>query len=212
MAIRYLIACSVLLILQFFNLVQGNVGIDVSESVSSSSFQCLKTRGYDFVVVRAFRSNGVPDSNAPPTIRNARTAGFQMVDAYMFPCPKCGNPLKQVQDMVGLNLDVKMIWLDIEIFNWFDDKNRNRRFFEDLLSALEHYLPIGVYTNQNNWSVIMGSDYNGGSSFPLWYAHYDGQPSFADFKPFGGWHNPTIKQFAGDENICESSIDVNWKP
>ena len=94
--IRYLIPFTVLL-LQFFSSIKGNQGVDLSQRTSSSSFQCLKTNGYNFVVVRAYRSNGVPDFSAPPTITNARAAGFQMVDAYMFPCPKCGNPQKQVE-------------------------------------------------------------------------------------------------------------------
>ena len=59
--------------------------------------------------------------------------------------------------MIALNLDVKMIWLDVEILNWFQNKNTNRAFFEGLVSALERYFPIGVYTNERNWSNIMGN-------------------------------------------------------
>lgn len=114
--------------------------------------------------------------------------------------------------MIALNLDVKMIWLDVEILNWFQNKNTNRAFFEGLVSALERYFPIGVYTNERNWSNIMGSDYSGGSTFPLWYARYDLQPNFYDFKPFGGWGNPTMKQYAPNKNICGASVDENWKP
>ena len=29
---------------------------------------------------------------------------------------------------------------------------------------------------------------------PLWYAHYDNNPSFSDFSPFGGWKEPYAKQ------------------
>ena len=25
------------------------------------------------------------------------------------------------------------------------------------------------------------------SQLPLWYAHYDKNPSFSDWQPFGGW-------------------------
>ena len=42
------------------------------------------------------------------------------------------------------------------------------------------------------------------------YAHYDDDPSFSDFEPFGGWTTPTIKQYKGDANECGVDIDKNW--
>ena len=46
---------------------------------------------------------------------------------------------------------------------------------------------------------------------PLWYAHYDDKKTFDDYKalPFGGWTEPTIKQFtAGSKSvICGIEID-----
>ena len=41
---------------------------------------------------------------------------------------------------------------------------------------------------------IFGGSYSGGAKYPLWYAHYDNNPSFSDFTPFGGWTKPAIKQ------------------
>ena len=92
--------------------VKTTEGIDVSTLVSSSDFQCLKKKGYDFVIVRAYRSIdvcqsidvcrsiGKPDSNAVQTIENAIQAGFRHVDVYMFPSPKCGKPASvQVHEM-----------------------------------------------------------------------------------------------------------------
>ena len=34
------------------------------------------------------------------------------------------------------------------------------------------------------------------------YAHYDRDPSFNDFKPFGGWSKPSMKQFTGGATVC----------
>ena len=33
------------------------------------------------------------------------------------------------------------------------------------------------------------------------YARYDNKPSFDGFKPFGGWSQPSMKQFAGDVTV-----------
>ena len=41
---------------------------------------------------------------------------------------------------------------------------------------------IGVYTSQSQWPGIMGS-YNGGSPYPLWYAHYISYLSLLPSRP-----------------------------
>ena len=38
------------------------------------------------------------------------------------------------------------------------------------------------------------------------YPHYDNNPSFSDFEPFGGWSNPGVKQYAGDVTVCGKCI------
>lgn len=50
------------------------------------------------------------------------------------------------------------------------------------------------------------------SSYPLWYAHYDGKKTFEDYSTnvFGGWTTPTIKQYAGDSSICGYKLDLSW--
>jgi hypothetical protein len=46
----------------------------------------MKDAGKDLAIIRAWRSYGIPDSNATKNIANARAAGFPYVDAYFFPC------------------------------------------------------------------------------------------------------------------------------
>jgi hypothetical protein len=47
---------------------------------------------------------------------------------------------------------------------------------------------------------------------PLWYAHYDGVLSFSDFKPFGGWQKPAIKQYKGSSVLCNvNGLDLNYR-
>ncbi len=64
------------------------------------------------------------------------------------------------------------------------------------------------------WQTIFGSKTACPSvaSVPLWYAHYDNNPSFSDFSAFGGWTKPSIKQFAGDVTVCGIDLDKNYKP
>lgn len=48
------------------------------------------------------------------------------------------------------------------------------------------------------------------SNIPLWYIHYDNNSSFSDFQTFGGWTQPTMKQFIGDVKECGVVLNKNF--
>lgn len=45
---------------------------------------------------------------------------------------------------------------------------------------------------------------------PLWYAHYDNKANFKDFKKFGGWKKPLMKQYKGTTTLCKAGVDLNY--
>lgn len=59
-------------------------------------------------------------------------------------------------------------------------------------------------------------DATGLQDYPLWYADWDGQLSFDDFLPFGGWTTPQpgwMKQYADHgDNSCNVPVDLDWYP
>jgi hypothetical protein len=75
-------------------------GVDVSQACLPSGWSCLKSNGYDFGVVRAWRSNGTPDTNGPHTVYNAWDGGMAHVDVYLFPCSSCGNAAGQMKSAI----------------------------------------------------------------------------------------------------------------
>jgi len=178
----------------------------------------MKQNGFDFAVMRCYQSVGHTDPNCVSTIKSAWAGGMAHVDAYLFPCTSCGNAASQMDATVNLlrsnGATFGMIWLDIEGPGtyWGSDQAANRAFFEDLVAAGKaDGVTLGVYTSASQWVPIMG-DYTGGASLPLWYAHYDGNPSFSDFSGFGGWTKPNIKQYRGDVTLCGTGVDYNWYP
>jgi len=192
-------------------------GADVSQATSKDSFACLVGNNITFTIVRAYESVGRPDPNAPGTVKNAWAGGMAHVDVYMFPCPKCGNAAGQVQSAVTAlkngGATYGMMWFDIEGTQYWMGQAANQQFFQDLISEGKKLgLKIGIYSSQSQWTAIFGSSYSGGASYPLWYAHYDGIPSFADFKAFGGWTYPAIKQFSDAGAKCGAGYDINWYP
>ena len=194
-------------------------GTDVSSLTSASAYSCLKDNGFSFTVVRAYKSGGAVDANAVQTIANAWEGGQKNVDAYLFPCvASCDgkkSAAQQIQETHSYlsNSKYGMLWLDIEGTQyWYSDTNKNVQFIQDLITETQALdMTIGIYTSNNSWTPITGSSTKFGN-LPLWYPHYENtpNPSYSDWKPFGGWKSPSIKQYKGTTSICGASVDENF--
>jgi len=205
-------------LLAFFALYSccvATFGVDVSQAVSEADWACLKRSNYDFAVIRCYESLGRVDPNAVATVGNAHRAGIAAVHVYMFPCKKCRtSPEVQVADAInnlrnhGAKFDT--FWFDIEGSQYWESQSANRAFLTAALNkAVSMGVKVGIYTSASQWEPIFGN-WNGGSRFPLWYAHYDGTPNFNDFRAFGGWSKPAVKQYAGDISRCGVGLDEDW--
>lgn len=191
-------------------------GVDVSQKYDASHFKCLRDLNLRFAIVRCYQSVGHVDPNCASNVKAAHAGGMDSVHAYMFPCPKCGNPSGQMKDLLAYwqanKVDVKRLWLDIEGAQyWLGDTQKNRAFYTALVDTCRSLnLVCGVYSSSSQWSAIFGSGFSYGSEYPLWYAHYDNTPSFDDFHEFGSWSKPTIKQFSDKGSKCGVSYDISW--
>lgn len=196
--------------------VGATYGVDYSTIFSASTASCLKSQGFNFAIPRGYMSVGRVDPNLAANVRNARAGGISYVDTYFFPCPKCGNAANQwaqLVNYVGANkLNVGMVWLDIEGAQyWLGNAIANRNFYESLLAAaVRSGWKLGIYSSLYTWNEIFGTGYTKGGNYPLWYAHYDNWASFGDFRPFGGFSRPTIKQYIGDTVRCGGGVDINF--
>lgn len=223
-----------IVLLSFIAAAFATYGLDISQATSKSSFECLKSNGYNFAIVRVYQSNGKCDVNGPSSINNAWNGGMAHVDGYIFPCYSCGNPAKQIDDTINylsshavtvmkegelaesynstsVGAKVGMLWLDIEGTQyWSGSTTNNVNFLSSMVSeGKARGVSLGIYSSASQWNPIMGGSTKF-SSLPLWYAHYDGNPSFSDFSAFGGWSKPAIKQYKGTTSICSTSIDKNY--
>lgn len=77
---------SLLLALVALPLCFAVFGVDVSQLGTVSTYQCLYNNGFRFAIPRGYLSYGANDPNAKQNIANAKSAGFQYVDTYFFPC------------------------------------------------------------------------------------------------------------------------------
>ncbi len=138
----------------------------------------------------------------------------------MFPC-RGKTASSQVNDLVSrmAGQNYGKIWLDIETnpssgCSWTQASSvSNCQYVTDLVNAVRSLGKTpGIYSSYYMWETIMGSanSCSGLGDVSLWYAHYDGNPSFSDFKQFGGWTKPTIKQYIGDSNVCGANVDISF--
>jgi len=194
-------------------------GVDVSSLFSQNAWNCLNKAGYEFAVVRCYRSLDSPDPNCPATISRVWAAGFKRVDAYMFPCPKCGNYSGQVLRFFNYLEDNKVkyngVWLDIEGIGtyWYDDLKKNQEIFDSLMTAATKMFGrkfVGVYVSQRSWHGIFGDDYKDWGNLKVWFARWDHKPGPGEWTPYGGFKNATIHQYEGDAKVCNADVDLDY--
>jgi len=193
-------------------------GVDVSQPYGESTFKCLKGLNLKYAIIRCYESVGKVDPACAGSAAAANSAGMD-VHAYMFPCPTCGGAAGQVSDLLSYweehKVNVKRLWLDIEGSQyWTSSHASNQAFYEGLVKACKNEgLKCGVYSSASQWAPIFGStSYSYGSDLPLWFADYDGTPSFDGWAKFGGWSKPTLKQFTDAGSKCGCSYDISWGP
>ena len=196
-----------LIIALAITLVTSRYGGDISAQVSSvENIKCLKKLGVDFLIYRAYRSYGKVDPNVVSNIKHTIAGGITDVGVYIFPCFKCGNPKKQIEDTVKAlaGLPYNMIWIDIEgSAKYWGKIEANRKFIKEMLDAASAQpKPIGIYTSRHSWREIVGENWTEGSKYALWWPHWDNKQDFNNFPKFGGWTKPAIKQFKNDRKAC----------
>lgn len=179
----------------------------------------MKSAGYEFAIIRGFCSFGSHDHNAVQSLKNAKAAGLS-TDIYMFPC-RGKNAKTQVDEMFSA-IDHTLfgtVWIDVETnpssgCSWSGhDATSNCQFVSELISEIKAKgKNPGIYGSKYMWQSIFGSASacHTVASQPLWYAHYDGKASFADFSAFGGWTKPHMKQYQGDTTLCGAGVDKNF--
>ncbi len=199
----------------------GIYGADVSTPVSVAQWQALiGENSVSFGIVRCYESSGGVDPNAPASVQSGWAAGLSGVDVYHFPSLGVA-AATQVQQAVSAlqtaGAKFGSYWFDVECgAGWSTtDLASNATFLSALIAAAEALgLTVGIYTSAGEWCQIIAPGVSTFGAYPLWYAEYETPPnaSFSDFTPFGGWTQPAMKQFNGDQCTAGVGFDGNWAP
>ncbi len=196
--------------------ISARLGIDVGAPGGQTlpDFKCIKNSGRDFAIIRAYRSLDIVDINATQNIKNALAAGMD-VDVYLFPCVPCNTPKLQVDKLVDAleGLNYSRIWVDVEVYKWFEDIEKNRLFVKNMLDQIiVRGKKAGIYTPIGSYEKVVGSDWEYASEFPLWIGIWDDIDRIDLFKPFSGWYKPAIKQYTLWPDVCGVGLNLDFYP
>ena len=192
-------------------------------NISKSTFQCLRQAGFEYTVIECFREkdNGTWWPECVDNVANARAAGFDVVDVYMYP-ERFADPTVQARTLLSQlkrnQVDFRAVMMDFEGTDWNNFTiESNQEFVLSLRSVFDNAnIPITVYCGRQ-WNQYFGSNFTAFADVPLIYAHYDNIPSLYDydFAPYGGWTHASGKQFfdgLSPEIVCNIPLDWDWSP
>ncbi|CAL5979779.1 Glycosyl_hydrolase family 25 protein [Hexamita inflata] len=197
----------------------ATLGFDISYyqgAVSQDTFNCLANNGYTLAIIQA-QMGSTFNNNAISDYLKAKVAGIQQVDFYIYPTTS-KDARSQVSDTIHRLVDEGvmdgMVWLDVESPDlFFDYWYTNQWFIATILDEMSNILGanrVGVYSSKKTWISIVGEEWDDASAHQLWYPRYDNQLNFDDFKNFGGWNVPSMKQYQGDQSECGTALNRNF--
>ncbi|VDM72928.1 unnamed protein product [Strongylus vulgaris] len=117
------------------------------------------------------------------------------------------------------NINVRSVWVQASVdrvtspVNWFTSTSTNINFLNSILSRANQYgLSIGIYTSIYDWNQITGGATINNAMLWYWNTYGSGVSNespadFNDFRAFGGWTTPNVKQFAQVETVCGVTVN-----
>lgn len=142
--------------------VQGKNGIDISVATDDNTFKCLiNEHNISYAIVRAFRSTGVIDSEAPNTIKSASNNGLSDLSAYIFPCIAQSNysvehdiqcpTFKEQIDEVLMLLNNENIYFENQ--RNLNVNGKNEIYLNKLWIDIEDEVPSKYYANNTQINI-----------------------------------------------------------
>ena len=190
--------------------------VDVSSwsgYLSASEVDCWRESGVEHVI------SGTQIADITQQQLGMAVFAGMSVDAYAVLYWDFGitNQVKTALSMIQ-DFPVQRLWLDVEVppGSWSASQIVDK--IAEAVSACGT-MPCGIYTRKVWWRDNV-ADSTAFSHLPIWYAYYDGRQGFDDWYapmfwyegPFGGWSDPTGKQYDSDwtaPDLCGVNVDYN---
>ncbi|CAI4228622.1 unnamed protein product [Auanema sp. JU1783] len=180
---------------------------DFSQPATSSQLKSIASAGFASVSLRALSTTGF-DMNF---CNNAKLAADAQIPYSIYITPQTSDDGKAQarklnEGLFKCELYTPMFWVQIVKPNTWKDSQSNVKFLTDLIDEAHsiYHQNVGIFTTADEWNTIMGGTNItniSGLYHPLWYRGTTAHIDFNDFKSFGGWISPLIKQ-------CSQNVKV----
>jgi len=203
-----------------------NFAVDLAVSASLSTLQCIYQQGYTSVFVQVYGpANGGSVNNAGcQSVINAYSSKLG-TEVYITPATTGKTGTQQFDEaynaMQASGITIRTIWIQVTSpINWPNDVQSNNNLIRDFVNRASSYgIAVGIYTNWYDWQQITGAYTGFQTSARLWYWNAYGQgpdaeavATFDDYRMFGGWNAPAVKQFALNESLCGLTLNRDVYP
>ncbi|RCN34237.1 hypothetical protein ANCCAN_19926 [Ancylostoma caninum] len=198
--------------------------VDLTGPLSQFDASCMKISQYSTVFLRAYAPSAIDgfESHVCQSIWNAQKAGLG-VEVFMTPTrPSYQDGAEQFnqlyQGLQGCKINTKTVWLQvISPAEWGLSPRASIDFINQVLSQASVYsVAVGIYTSQDEWMRITSGITTLQSPTMLWYWNVnDAGPlgatpaNFSDFRAFGPWESPSVKQFGQEISVCGHIANTN---
>jgi len=202
-----------LLLLSFFTITFASKGFTARFRIQD--WACLKNKGYDFTIIRAFQTIGLVDPAAIGNLERANLAKFKNIDIYINPSFTSRlKPEEQIEKIVNTlkNSTYRKMWINVQLNeNWPQDKTKNCEFIKKMISKARNlHQDVGIGTNSRDWFKIMGPGCEITEQFTdLWLIFHDNKPHIRNFERFAQLKEPIIKEYASLKVVCDAEIVEN---
>jgi len=176
---------------------------------------CYSRYNVTHVLVDVLNERGVVVPDFLASFINLRNANISNIDAIVRTTDSI--PIERTCWILSHYLPVSFngtVWFSVENRPNYWKLNVTDRvpFLENLTQTCsQHGLKTGVYSDAVTWAQVMGSQTAGSDklrALPLWYKNENNQANFNDFSyaTFGGWKQPSIKEYATAQYLCNYYI------
>jgi len=208
-----------------------SLDVNSQQLLSTDTFSCMKNASYAVVFVQMYgpENGGAVVSHAKDNIFNALNVKPTKLGVEVYVQPNVSfatakSPEQQFDEsrkyMDDNVITFGTVWLVVtQPTSWSKNAQTNIDFINRFLArarAAKHY--VGIYTNWYDWYLIT-NQYKGvqtNGTVLLWYWNTLGIGSsavssrdFSDFRQFGGWRYPAVKQFGIVEDVCGVTVNRN---
>ena len=118
--------------------------------------------------------------------------------------------------LTNAGITIRSIWIQVTSpVNWSSSSTTNVNFISALISRAQFRgLTVGIYTSVYDWNQITNNWTGAGQNLLLWYWNVYGSgvngespANFGDFRAFGPFTSPTVKQFGQVESVCTLTVN-----